>query len=556
MIFILHYFLIMAGYSACGLLLGAYMIRYAEATELELGFVFMIQPLSMFFRPLVCARADRHQTHKQMLAWCCLGKSLAYVPFVVIPVMLAAAPHLRDTYLTAQVCFWVCSVSHLVGSMFFCGVRSLGDALACNYAKRINSDFTCYRKYGAISFGSMGFFLGHFNQGSALPDYVASHVTLVGSMALLAALIYLWPDEAFRMISDHTGSGAAGEKLGELPNARQTIQHMTTKLGSLLCCAGRCCAKSAQYEPKQPCTPQSRTNMSIASSNNNAIQDKLSRPHVKLSRDLVPIDLSAQDDVGQQKQPLTVQQQVRIFMLLMQRDFRIPLFFLFLVYGGMTGYAPQNYVFTYIDQVCHSKGICDGAKLSGLVMICFCAAETTCYLILNWLRVRINMNFVVLLEATLLSLAIHYYFYGFVLDHVSPYFFLVEMMHGLEYSASLSTSVELGYRFANEVEILIPELLERKIIGPEHDRELVRLSLMATMSACFTLAYDGAGTITGAFIYGIVTDRYGFQTTWILIGTLASVGFFAIMIIVLIGKCFRIRPQILQIRDNPRQTTV
>lgn len=487
----------MAGYCSCGLLLGSYMMRYVNASDMEIGYIFMIQPLTIFARPLICARADRYQSHKSLLTGFLFGTSISYIPFIVIPFL--DKNHLFVNILTERTCFWILAASHLVGSFCFCGIRSLGDALAVNYAKRIGSDFTCYRKFGALSFGICGYFLGLINQGWILPDYVASMIMYVFSMFLLAVLVYLWPMEFFVMVDESTKEES--NQLAQLPSGNEIRAHMRRKLKSFLSICN--------------------TNTAIETQTNGQIMT--SKPE-------------------QPRKYLTTKQQVAIFMLLFKRDFRVPLFLLFVFYGGLVGYAPQNFVFTYMDQVCREHNICEPASLAGLMMICYCLAETTCYLIINALRSR--LNHVVVLEITMVSLAIHYYFYAYILRNVSPYFFLVESLHGLEYSASLSTSMELGYRFANEVELLLPELIQRGIIGKHDDHHLVKVSLMATINGCFTLVYDGVGTVIGAFMYGMITDKFSFTTTWRVVGSLATSGFFVVLVIVLIGKCFNIRPQI------------
>jgi len=518
MIFELHFTLIMAGYSAGGLLLGSYMIHYTGASEMDLGFVFMIQPLAVFARPFICARADRLRSHKQLLILCYIGNSLAYVPFVVLPFMLKHQA--LYAMLTLRTRFWILVCSHVIGSFSFCGVRSLGDSLAVNYAKRVGSDFTSYRKFGALSFGICGFLLGQINQNWLLPDYVPAMIVYVLSMGLLAILVYLWPDEHFLVVSDRQKTDSFGA-LSSLPTNKEVLAHMWTKLKRVICCPS-------------------------SSEQANKYVDAMPRNYFNAREKIQP--QSRAPDAGASGPALSVRQQAAIFMLLLRRDFRISLFMLLLVYGGLVGYAPQNFVFTYLDGVCNERDICDAASLSGLVMLTYCLLETICYLVINALRG--HLNHALMLQITLASLAFHYYFYGFLLGNLSPYFFLVESLHGLEYSISLWAGVELGYKFANEVEYLLPELIQKGIIRDQDDQELVKVSLMATMSACFTLVYDGVGTIIGALLCGLLIDRYSFTLTWICVGSMATIGFVVVTLAVLIGKCFKIRPEISRLKQT------
>lgn len=498
MIFELYYFLILAGYSACGLLLGAYMIRYGEATELQLGFVFTIQPFTVLARPLICSIADRSRSHKKWLSWCILTTFLAYLPFIVIPFLIAKPTF--GNILTPQICFWIFVVAHLIGSLGFCGIRSLGDALVVNYAKRVGSHYTSFRKYGALSFGLCGFLLGQINQGWILPDFVPTMILHVSCMALLSLLVYLWPDEYFVMVSHNN------EDLTPIPSRKETLMHMRSRLFGLVFCS----SKNTQAKRDE-----------VISTNSSSLEVSISETNHK---------------------SLSFRQQVDIFMLLLKRDVRIVLFLSLILYNGMVGYGPQNFVFTYADLTCHEKNTCDASKLAGLMMICYCLTEATCYMIVNVMRKY--WNHILLIEITFVSLALHYYFYGFLLNQLSPYFFLVESLHGLEYSFSLATAVELGHKFASEVELLLPDLIKLGIVGKHDNHELVKVSLMATMNSFFTLVYDGAGSIIGAFLYGIIVDKYSFTTAWIVNGSLATFGFFLVIAVILIGKCFNIKPNI------------
>lgn len=150
---------------------------------------------------------------------------------------------------------------------------------------------------------------------------------------------------------------------------------------------------------------------------------------------------------------------------------------------------------------------------------------------------------------------IHYYFYGFFINHVSHYFFFIECLHGLEYSLGFVASVELGNKFGNEVQLILPELIERGIISKDDDQEIVRVCLLATMNSCFTLVYDGLGTMTGSILYGFIIGHFSFNTVWLVIGTMAGFGFFSALLVYSISKCFHIEPQVCRI-ERARNSSV
>lgn len=513
MIFNLHYLLINVGYSAY-FLLGSYMIRYADVSDLEIGFIFMIQPLAVFARPFICARADRLQSHKRLLQLCLLITVLFYLPFITIPILLRYRPQLEEHLLSKRICFWILGISHLLGSFGFTGIRSLGDSLAVNYAKRVNSSFSSYRKFGSIGFGICGFLLGQINQNWLLPDFVPAFIVYVLGMFTLLILMYLWPDEHFRMIARDSATQKTRQPQ-ELPKGREIAKHMWANLIDLVMWR-----KPAHEEFK---LDQSKTN-----GDKGATIDCFNKQETR-------------------KHSLTTRQQAQIFLLLVKRDFRILLFLLLILHCGLVSHA-MPFVYTYMGKVCNEGHDCNAASLAGLVMICYCILETTCYMLIDVFRSRIN--YLVLLEVSLISVAIHYNFFGFLLPHLSPYFFLVESLHGLEYSTCITSEVELADKFASEVELLLPELIKLGIISKKDDTELVKLSLLATMNSLFTLAFDGLGTLIGAFIFGLIIDRYSFTTVWCFIGFLATVGFLAINVVILVGKWFRIAPEITRMRRS------
>lgn len=520
MIFHLHFTLIMTGYFAVGLLLGRYLMKHGGASELELGLVFLIHPLTMFLRPIVCARADRLQNHKKLLTISLLMNSLAYVPMVIIPCLLAYEPSLSKI-LTKHRCFWIFVFSHLIGSLAFCGVRSLGDALAVNYAKRIGVSFSYYRKWGSIGFGTAGYLIGFINQNWILPDYVPAMICNVVSLFILMILVYCSSDDKFIMVTDDSNGNMIA------PTSQATNSQVIMSENG--------------YRNENIKIARSKIDMMVKSGSS---EKSFQRDHSNVNLDIVRSNES--------KKTVTLMQQVRIFKILVEYDIRIPLFLLVLFLGGIIGYATPNFVYTYMGLVCEERGY-DAAYLSGLTMISYCVVETIMYEIIHALGPRLSHT--IRLEITLATVAFHYYFYAFVLRHVSPYFFLVESLHGVEYGISLTSGVDLGYQFANEVGFLMPELIRRGIISENDDPEMVRKSLLATMNSIFTLTYEGAGAIVGTFMYSFILDSYTFETVWVVNAMFATCGFIIVIIAVSLGKCFKIKPKVLRLQQVVNPTT-
>lgn len=529
MIFYIYFVLIMAGFYAVSTLFGSYMIRYGGAREIDLGFLFMILPITIFARPLICAQADRHQSHKQMLAFFSILSSLSYIPFAVMPFIVSDTNDPHDE--NQRIRYWLMVLFHASGSIGFCGMRSLGDATTVNFAKRFGTNYTRYRKYGSLSYGIFGYLVGRINQHWLLPDFVPAFIVYCSCTLTLGLLTYAWPDEYFRMT---TSEGVTTSKVGnknqqqiefgsdckpaELPSPMETFTHVCRRL---FCLGGA-----------------SSTNSKSAT-----VMIELNAVHLEKVQG-THLDTKAES----QAKNLTIRQQLSIFKLLAKRDFRLVLYLFIIFWNGLCAYSGANFVFTYLNETCQNKGTCNGAELAGTVMISYCAVETISYIIID--KLRGNLNRILMIEITFISVIIHYYFYGFLLDSLSPYWFLIESLHGIEYSIGLSSSIELGYYFAREVELLIPELISNGIISEQDDKDRVKVSLMATMSGTFSFMYDGVGCILGCLVYGLTTGLYSYRTTWILIGSLSSVGFLMLLCAWFIGKCFHIKPQILNLRDK------
>lgn len=476
------------------------MLKYSGTNDEEIGFIFAITPTITLLRPFICSRADLHQSHKKLLIVSYLTTSLAYLPFILLPYLLQN-PSISDI-LTERIRFWGLLSAHFIGSLGFCGVRSLGDSLAVNYAMRVGEDYGIYRKYGSVSFGLFGYLLGHVNQNWIMPDFTPSFVVYSLSMSILAFTVYLCPDEIFAMKAHSLNDEGKKESL---PNGRQIISHMGSKLKKTLSCS------SIKRNPTS----------------------------------------SARDDVSIESKRFTLsnRQQISIFTLLLLRDYRVIMYLLVLTLGGLTGYSAQSFIFTFANQYCGERAICDGASMTGLMMMCYCICETTCYLLINAIKKRIG--YLVLLETSLLCVAMHYTSYFIFLDKVSAYLFLLETLHGLEYSCSLISSVELGHKFANEVELLLPELMERGVISEDDDLEIVKVCLLATLNSVFTMVYDGIGCATGCLIYAFVIKSYSFKAVFLVIGTVAGSTFILVFIGWFIGKCLNMKPQICQLNRAP-----
>lgn len=518
MIFLLQYALIVGGYAATAFLLGNYMKEYTGARDIDLGFIFMIQPAVIIVRPFVCSLADRYQSHRSLYLYCSMISVLTHIPFILVP--FCKQYHLLDDQMfNEQVRFWLLVVCHFIGCICFCCMRTLGDVLTVNYCKQIGSSYTEYRKWGPISFGVCSLILGYINTTSpsaswslGIPDYVPGFILYTGCHLILTILFYSWPPEFFIIYSDAQLKKLREASQNNLPARRETGHRVAFKLARLVTCS---------------CLKWSAKTRSVSIT---LVKDK-------------PIDLGEQEPA---RSYVDSKQQMRILFVLIRQDFRVPIFLLILVFCGVVGHSIQNFVYVYLHTLCRDQQ-CNSSTISGYIMAGICVTETIAYMLSSRLT-RVH-NKLLKIQLALVTLAIHYSVLAFLVQS-SPYYFLVESLHGFEFGLMVATSIESGDYFANEVDLVIPELMQAKIISPRDDLDLIRVSLVATMIACFLLVYDGLGGVIGSLMYGFVINNFGYPAAFKLNTSLTLLLLAATVCGTLAARCLSIKPRILLARDQ------
>lgn len=497
---------------AVGFLMGSYMKLYAKSSETELGLFFCIPPVSMFAAPIVGAVADRHQNHRQLYLFFLVLAAVAHLPFAILPFIINLLPEFSEQFLTPKLLYWTLFVLHALGFVSLSCNRLLANVLAMNYARRVGGDFSNYRTCGAISIGVFSILLAYFNCNWILPDYVFGLAVWVASHIVVALLVHAWPKEFFVVLSEAERQELIEQgKLPELPTLGESWKHVAAKL--LPCYS--CCSSSATALKEEEKTLESLSGTSKT------------------------------------KKYLSVRQQTSIFLVLMKRDFRIPLYLLALLLLGFTGHSMHQFVYVYLDKYCNESNTCDASLISGYMLVGICVFEVVLYLTNNFfLR---HLHHIVLISAIPLSLVAHYFSLGFLVRY-SPWFFLAESLHGLEYGASVVLSVYLGHSFANEAGLIIPELIKRNIISENDDLNLVRVSLLATMMSSITLAYDGLGGMTGSYAFGWIISLIGYEPSFQLNLYLAATFLTLILTTFWIGKCLNIEPKLLKRAKTAEKT--
>lgn len=511
MIFKLHYWCLAAGINAVGYLLGVFLQTYTDASLSEIGLLLMLMPFSaLIFKPIICSMADRAQAHKKYMMCCLIFTCLSYSPFLVIPFI---GPQLYQVY--PRACWYVLVAAKIAGDIALGGVVAIGDSLAVNYARRINTEFSVYRVWGTLSWMTFGLIIGQINETPSLPRYTPAFLILIGSSLLNLFIIWLWPDEYFRMVPHNSAledeeCSQQGKKTNKFTKSllpRQVVQaHMRAKLVGLF---SGCFCKSRDVEAQK-----------------SALAIKLED------------GVKGQQTVALNKEKtLSKTLQIKILFLLLRRDPRIMLYCTLFLVAGL-GAAAMSFFIMSLSPICHEQGTCDFSVLAGMLQASMAAAESILFMSVARIQRavgRINLGCIILL-----AYAIRYLFYGIFFEHVSPNYSLVaEMLQGISYGSTLTLMVEMAHLFANEVEFILPELIERGIVEPGADAEPLKLSLSATMQAFVSGFHDGIGKGIGALLYGFMLERMSYTMLWYIIGVGATVALVVLMTVNILDHIFK-----------------
>lgn len=576
MIFKLHYWFLAAGANAFGLLLGVYIQEYTDANAIEIGALYMLMPFTgLIFRPIICSKADREQNHQKCLIVCLFIVATSYAPFVVIPLL---GPGVYREY--PRICWYILITLKIVGDIAFGGVVSIGDALAINYARRLGTQFSVYRVWGTISWMVFGLIIGQVNEVPFLPKYVPGFMILIASSLMDMAVVWLWPKEYFKMISEGEGeeNGEPKQIEGEEKKKSENVfvrslmpkevvwAHMKRKIVCLLTCT-RFDGKAFEMTPKRPTMSEKEfkrltirreidnfdnisihSMASLRSMQKSNLAKMLKNPGSNLEIAVGPKlhQIAAQKEKekasnGKEKDDTTTSinkmTQLRILLLLIRRDPRIVLYLFYFVGAGFTA-SPIGFLFMSLSERCHAESTCDFSLLGGLLQVSMALYETVIFLIIRKLQEKIGRLNTGALAFFLYSIKM--VFYATIWTEVDPYWSLLfEGLRGAAWGIYLTLMVELGYKFANEVQYIIPELIERRIIDDDSDSEHLKLALSSTMQSLVASAMDGVGRGFASLIFGLILHyNSDYIFLWRMIATTSVIMFLITVLINLVDYVF------------------
>lgn len=539
MIFKLHYVFATSGFCALTILLGVFMETYTDASSLEVGFLLMVMPFAnIIFRPIICSKADRTQAHQKVIVICLFIVVVSYSPFLIIPIL---GPDIYEVY--PRTCFYVLGGCKIIGDIAFGGSYSIGDALAINYTERIGAKYGAYRIWGSLSWMSFGLLIGQINEVPFLPKYVPGFIILLTSSLLDMILIWLWPPEYFMMVPkskiDRKKAQDAGQKQKAKPlmSKRVVLAHMKNKLLSVL-------SRSSEKTSTSHLPPPIIVNAL-------SMTQKPTQQQVAL-----PVqDENNQKAVETQTGPRTIDMgtQATALGLLLSKDLRIMLYLLYFVAVG-SGMSTISFFFIGLSNVCHQEGTCDFSQLAGMLQLTMSCMETVLFFHVKKIENKIGrLN---LCAFSLFFLALKYTLYVSIWFDINPYWaVLIESIHGISFGICLTMMVEMGHQFANEVEFILPELIDRGVVKEGQEADRLKLSLSATMQALVSGASDGIGRGFGALTWGYILGQHSFRALLTIAGIYMIICLIIIVCVIIFNKMFKPKLGFAILDENATQVT-
>lgn len=508
-----------SGAVAMNILMGVYMQEYTDATPREIGALLMSMPfVALFSKPIICSKADRELAHRKYLLFCLLGVTISYMPFIIIPYIGGDYWDNKDNLRLN----WNILVGlKVMGDMAFVSGWTLGDSLAINYAARTGTEFCSYRVWGTIAWMVFGLTIGLLNESPYFPKYVPGFLVLVLSCLLNMIVVWIWPDEYFRMVllskaeKDKIVAERSQGKIIELMSKESLYRSMRERISLLF--GLRCCCKPNSFDLEKMATDKGKSmDTQIGEYKIESKQVVVKTEHVQSQLELQP-QQESQPEYSDQMVGKKIQAQ--ILWVIATRDLRFITYLLNFVFLGLSQIGLSFFFLSLVD-VC-SGGVCQFSLLAGFAQVTMAIAETLLFIYIK--PVKAFLNYPEMSGIAFFVSAVKWLYYGTIWRYMDPHFLIIaESLHGLAYGFFLTLVVEVSHMFACEVEEILPTLKAKKIVDDNIDPERLKSSVSATMQAIMSTATDGIGRGVGAFLCGILVEAYSFETLWVLIGIKAS----------------------------------
>lgn len=207
--------------------------------------------------------------------------------------------------------------------------------------------------------------------------------------------------------------------------------------------------------------------------------------------------------------------QMVLLKLIVKRDAGIFKYLIMFILFGMLFAIHTDYFFLHVELLCRQKGF-DFSSVMGALVAMQSVSEVFSFMVIApYYMPRVGRLGSLLTIG--LMFAIRSAFYGTYYAQLSPYSALAtEACHGVAYGMTYTLITDIATECVNQVDLYLPELIQRRIVDPQIHPNQLKLPLRATMQGVFSGAFDGLGNGIGALFAGIYLDAYSYSSLWLL----------------------------------------
>lgn len=515
LLYYLHYILLSSGFSSVWVLLGVFIKNYSDASQAEIGLLYMVFPfVSLFVKPYFCYLADRYVAHRSFLIISIGIVTVSYAPFCIIPFF----PAFNQAH--QRLSWWIMAAGCTLGSAALGLVWSIGDTLANNAAAKNNSSFSHMRLSGTISWGVYGYIIGQINDTPYLPKYVPSFLILVVSNLIEMVLMLCWNKEAF-VLGDSESPEDCRNQLNRRPENDQ-LSGLSTPIavshaGSLRI------NKQASIALRGILSNDDLIGKlnSLSETKRDQPERSIKSPSLVQKTFVNPSDTEANQDAKQGEQQ-TANLQVVLFKMIMKNDGRLIKYLILYIIFGLIA-APVNFLFMSFEDVCMKENY-NFSNLAGAVIISQAVLETVGFFVMPYTKNILNrISIVSICLVIFIARSVYYAFFYYDSGNSLYWALVAEWSHGFGFAMYTSLMCDLALMFANQSSFFIPQLRQLgilsdpNVVGPAKsfaEEQSIKIALRATMQAAFGGALDGLGSGLGNLGSGIIYDSLGYVRLW------------------------------------------
>ena len=405
-----------------------YAAYYSDATATQHGILYTILPFfALLAKPIVCSFADRNAAHFSCLLFFIFMTVLGFGSLAIYPFI----PEFTENH--KNVVWILYCVAAFIGNTSMCVVNSIGDSLAINSCHRKDASYGHYRLWGPIGFGIFGAIWGAANEIPSMPKYTPGILTMIAILVLNSLLLLFWPDrEEFKVLSLDAQPVAQASDINSInsnPNYGSTIHN------------------------QQIAAPEGE------------IQDQVAR-----------------DETTQVTMEAKKIKRLKLLWQLSQRDMSIFLFiFMFTFCGTLTGIHWQ-FFFKYLQQIAENSGASFSTVATFALPFQALGGELVFFMLSGAILNKLGSS--ITLMVCLLSFALRYLLYAYLIPHVNVYWILlVELLQGPAFG--------LMYCVLTHQANLYSEKIDKMLAGSSTSNDItLKNSLHATLQGVLGASFE------------------------------------------------------------------